>query len=85
MSATERVEELVGLDDQANLEDDPEALTLFGYPPRKTCVCPACGIRAEPYRGKFCFRCEVTGDADRKLAHPTTTTAEREAWGRTEE
>jgi len=42
-------------------ESDPEAVTLFGYEPRKRCICPGCRILAEPYVGKHCWFCEATG------------------------
>lgn len=57
-----------------------DASDLFGHPPRKSCPCPACGMRSEPYYGEFCWLCVATGDAGRKLAHPTTNEAERDRW-----
>lgn len=46
-------------------ETDPEALTLFDHPPRKTKCCPGCGLRAEPYSDdQFCWLCSATGKAD---------------------
>ncbi len=66
--------------DQGQPGRPDDASDLFGYAPRKRVVCPACQQRAEPYSGMFCFRCTMTGDAGRKLGHPTTTEAERDRW-----
>jgi hypothetical protein len=41
------------------------ALDLWGWPPRPSCVCPACGLRAEPYLDGCCWLCCHTGQRDR--------------------
>ena len=30
---------------------------LWDRPPRRPVTCPGCGESAEPYQGKFCWRC----------------------------
>lgn len=70
----------LGIDEDTDLDAPDDASDLWERTPGRRGVCPACALIAERFYGHFCWLCFATGDAGRKLAHPTTTEYERDLW-----